>query len=105
MALAREEIFGPVIPVLTYDDPDELADRANNTEYGLAASVWTKDLVTAHRLAASVRAGSIFVNMLHVPDPGAPWGGYKASGVGREMGPQAIDAYTEVKGVFMNLAG
>ncbi|MGH3494685.1 MAG: aldehyde dehydrogenase family protein [Sciscionella sp.] len=103
--LAREEIFGPVIPVLTYDDPGELAERANHSDYGLAASVWTKDLVTAHRLAAEIKAGAIFVNMLHVPDAGAPWGGFKASGLGREMGPQAIDAYTEVKGVFINLAG
>lgn len=104
MSLAREEIFGPVIPVLTYDDPDELVDRANDTEYGLAASVWTKDLSTAHRLAASVRAGAVFVNMLHVPDAAAPWGGFKASGFGREMGRYALDAYTEIKGVFVNLA-
>ncbi|ONI90363.1 betaine-aldehyde dehydrogenase [Actinosynnema sp. ALI-1.44] len=104
MSLARDEIFGPVIPVLTYDDPDELVGRANDSAYGLAASVWTKDLVTAHRLAASVKAGAVFVNMLHVPDPAAPWGGFKASGIGREMGAYALDAYTEIKGVFMNLA-
>ncbi|ALG10782.1 aldehyde dehydrogenase family protein [Kibdelosporangium phytohabitans] len=104
MSLARDEIFGPVIPVLTYDDPDELVGRANDSDYGLAASVWTRDLVTAHRLAASVKAGAVFVNMLHVPDPAAPWGGFKASGIGREMGAYALDAYTEIKGVFMNLA-
>jgi aldehyde dehydrogenase (NAD+)/betaine-aldehyde dehydrogenase len=104
MALAREEVFGPVIPVLTYDDPDELVDRANDTDFGLAASIWTRDLATAHRMAAAVRAGAVFVNMLHVPDPAAPWGGFKASGLGREMGEYALDAYTEVKGVFVNLA-
>nr|WP_042180236.1 aldehyde dehydrogenase family protein [Kibdelosporangium sp. MJ126-NF4]CEL14273.1 Aldehyde dehydrogenase [Kibdelosporangium sp. MJ126-NF4] len=103
MSLARDEIFGPVIPILTYDDESELVDRANDSAYGLAASVWTRDLVTAHRLAASVKAGAVFVNMLHVPDAAAPWGGFKASGIGREMGAYALDAYTEIKGVFMNL--
>jgi aldehyde dehydrogenase (NAD+)/betaine-aldehyde dehydrogenase len=103
MPVAREEIFGPVIPVLSYDDPDELVERANDTDYGLAASIWTRDLATAHRLAANVRAGAVFVNMLHVPDAAAPWGGFKASGIGREMGPAAIDVYTEAKAVFVNL--
>jgi acyl-CoA reductase-like NAD-dependent aldehyde dehydrogenase len=103
MTIAREEVFGPVIPVLAYDDPEELVPRANATEFGLAASIWTRDLSTAHTLAARIKAGAIFINMIHVPDVAAPWGGYKASGWGREMGPYAIDAYTEVKGVWTHL--
>jgi aldehyde dehydrogenase (NAD+)/betaine-aldehyde dehydrogenase len=103
MTIAREEIFGPVLSVLAYEDVEELATRANDTEYGLAASIWTKDLATAHRTAAAIRAGAVFVNMLPIPDAAAPWGGFKASGWGREMGPHALDAYTEVKGVWINL--
>lgn len=105
MTIARQEIFGPVLPVLTYEDQDELEAiiaRANDTEYGLAATVWTKDINAAHRLANGIRAGSIFVNMPPVPDMAAPWGGFKASGWGNEMGPYAIDAYTQTKGVWMH---
>ncbi|GAA4242617.1 aldehyde dehydrogenase DhaS [Actinomadura meridiana] len=103
MTIAREEIFGPVLPVLAYDDPEELSVRANDTEYGLAASLWTRDLATAHRLAADIRAGAVFINMLPIPDAAAPWGGYKSSGWGREMGPYALEAYTEIKGVWVHL--
>jgi aldehyde dehydrogenase (NAD+) len=105
MTIMREEIFGPVLAVTRYEDRDELStliERANKTEYGLAASVWTKDIRTAHRISDGIRAGSMFVNMPPIPDMAAPWGGYKASGWGREMGPWAIEAYTELKSVFMH---
>jgi aldehyde dehydrogenase (NAD+)/betaine-aldehyde dehydrogenase len=102
MAVAREEIFGPVLCVLSYEDTDDLAARANDTEYGLAAAVWTRDLATAHRTAAAVRAGSVYVNMPPLPDAAASWGGFKASGLGREMGAGALDEYTETKGVWIN---
>lgn len=101
MTIVREEIFGPVMPVMTYDDLDDLVRRANDTDYGLAAAIWTQDLNEAHELAARLEAGAVYVNMLPVPDPAAPWGGFKASGWGREMGAAAIDEYLEEKGVWI----
>lgn len=104
MTIAREEIFGPVMSVFTYSDLDEVIARANDSDYGLAAALWTRDLVTAHTLAERIHAGTVFVNLLPLIDPGAPWGGFGLSGWGREMGSFAIDEFTETKGVFVNLA-
>jgi aldehyde dehydrogenase (NAD+)/betaine-aldehyde dehydrogenase len=103
MQIAREEIFGPVLPVISYDDPSELVARANDTPYGLVACVWTADVAQGHRLAADIRAGEVYINTLPALDPAAPWGGFKASGWGREMAADALDAYTETKGIWVNI--
>ncbi len=104
MRIAREEIFGPVLSVLPYDDPDQLVELANDTDYGLAAVVWTRDVRLANRLTRQVHAGTVYVNMPPFLDAAAPWGGMKASGLGREMGWEAIEAFTEVKSIWTNLA-
>lgn len=103
-SIAREEIFGPVLTVMSWTDVDDLVYRANDTPYGLAAGLWTNDLGQAHRIAAELKAGSVLINCWNVVDPASPFGGYKQSGWGREMGKNVIDAYTETKSVFVDLA-
>ena len=103
MKIAREEIFGPVLVALPYEELEEVAARANDTEYGLAAGLWTRDISNAHKLAAMLKAGSVYINTWGAGDPAAPFGGYKASGIGREKGHHNLDAYLETKSVFTQL--
>ncbi len=103
MTIAREEIFGPVVAVMPFDDIEEVVVRANTSPYGLAAGVWTENVRTAHYLAHRLDAGTVWVNAYHVYDAAAPWGGFKESGFGREMGHYALELYTEVKDVWINL--
>ncbi|WAA12923.1 aldehyde dehydrogenase family protein [Fervidibacillus halotolerans] len=103
MTIAKEEIFGPVISALPYDDLDDLIERANNSMYGLAAGVWTRDVAKAHYIASKLKAGTVWVNTYNAFDAAAPFGGYKQSGIGREMGSYALDNYTEVKSVWISL--
>jgi aldehyde dehydrogenase (NAD+) len=103
MTIAREEIFGPVMSIIPFKGIDEVIDRANRTTYGLAAAVWTKDVQKAHAIAHSVRAGTVWVNCYNVLDNRAPFGGFKQSGIGRELGEYGLQQYTEVKTVTMKL--
>ncbi len=103
MTIAKEEIFGPVISAMPYEDLDELIARANNSEYGLAAGVWTKDVSKAHYIASELRAGTVWVNCYNAFDAASPFGGYKQSGMGREMGSYALNNYTEVKSVWIGM--
>jgi len=103
MKIVDEEIFGPVLSVITFDDVDESIALANQTTYGLAAGIWTQDIKTAFRVARAVKAGTVWVNTYNMYDPSAPFGGFKASGFGRDLGREALDGYTETKTVWMGL--
>jgi len=103
MAIARDEIFGPVMSVIKFRDIEEVIERANSTDYGLAAAVWTRDIGKAHAIADRVRAGTVWVNCYDVFDAAAPFGGFKQSGMGRELGEKSLDNYTELKTVTIAL--
>ncbi|KMY44862.1 betaine-aldehyde dehydrogenase [Bacillus sp. FJAT-27916] len=103
MTIAKEEIFGPVVAAMPFDDIDDLVEKANDSMYGLAAGVWTQDIKKAHYIAHKLKAGTVWVNTYNTFDAGSPFGGYKQSGLGREMGSYALDNYTEVKSVWINM--
>ena len=103
MKIAQEEIFGPVLAALKFQDVDQAAEIANSTIYGLVSAVWTRDITVAHRLAQEIKAGSVWINAYNCFDSASPFGGYKQSGFGREMGAHALDSYTQVKSVWIYL--
>ena len=103
MKIVREEIFGPVVVAAPFSDLDEIAATANDTEYGLGAGISTRDISKAHALAKKIKAGTVWINCYNVFDAALPFGGYKQSGWGREMGHEVLEAYTEVKAVTAQL--
>jgi phenylacetaldehyde dehydrogenase len=104
MKVMQEEIFGPVVAAIPFDRRDELVHKANDNVYGLAAAVWTKDISKAHALASELRAGTVWINCYNIFDAAMPFGGYKQSGWGREMGHDALELYTETKAVCARLS-
>jgi 4-guanidinobutyraldehyde dehydrogenase/NAD-dependent aldehyde dehydrogenase len=102
MRIAQEEVFGPVLSVLTFADEHEAIAIANDTEYGLAAGLWTRDLGRAHRVSRALRAGSVWVNQYDAGDMTAPFGGFKQSGNGRDKSLHAFDKYSEIKATWIN---
>lgn len=103
MKIAREEIFGPVLATIRFSDVDDAIAKGNATVYGLAAAVWTRDISKAHRVARSIKAGTVWVNTYNLYDPALPFGGFKESGFGRDQGRDALEKYTQTKSVWMNL--
>jgi phenylacetaldehyde dehydrogenase len=103
MSVQREEIFGPVLCAIPFDSADEIPSVANQTRYGLAASIWTRDISKALRLAKAINAGAVWVNCSDVFDPNLPWGGFKESGWGRELGQEGVEAFTELKAITIKL--
>ena len=103
MTITKEEIFGGVVTVLTFKDEDEVIERANNSPYGLSAGIWTKDITKAHRVAREIRCGVVWINCFNCFDASSPFGGYKQSGHGRELGKDVINLYTEVKSTWVKL--
>jgi aldehyde dehydrogenase (NAD+) len=103
MTIAREEIFGPVLAVLSFDDVEDAVRLANRTIYGLAAGIWTRDIQKAHRAAKAIRAGTVWINSYNYYDAAAPFGGFKASGFGRDLGREALEGYLETKTVWVGL--
>jgi acyl-CoA reductase-like NAD-dependent aldehyde dehydrogenase len=103
MKIAQEEIFGPVLATLTFDDIEQVAELANKNIYGLAAAIWTNDIKKAHQLSRRLKAGTVWINTYGLMDAALPFGGFKQSGFGRELGMHAIEHYTELKTVWMNL--
>src|SRR5437870_2730372 len=104
MKIAQEEIFGPVLAMLSFDNVDQVVDLANRNQYGLAAAVWTRDIKKAHTVSRQLRAGTVWINTYGLMDAALPFGGYKSSGFGRELGAHAVEHYTEVKTVWLNMA-
>jgi len=97
MKVVQEEIFGPVVTAMPFTDPEEILPRANDSTYGLAAAVWTRDISKAHRMAEQLRAGTVWINCYNIFDAALPFGGYKQSGWGRELGHDVLNLYTQTK--------